>query len=251
MDDAKACRPVRYTAKQRQRDMRSRQYKDEGLRGKPQEVKDAEASLAGFNSRSPSLESFVAYCTQRHSTLDACLTFYADEGHRRRRWKTCIKMQQSESKLYRALSKLHTKDDARPLVLAYGSWGEIAGRPGNPSNKHLPPCIGVGLMKKLARHFVVAVTPEHYTSKTCCICLGQCAPWKEMERAMKRTIRGLRRCTERDCMTPLNRDKNGATNIGTNFIRLMCNQSPIRTMTDEEIALHRARLACQPCGDPD
>ena len=31
---------------------------------------------------------------------------------------------------------------------------------------------------------------------------------------MGKKIRGLRRCTQRDCMLPLNRDKNGATNIG-------------------------------------
>ena len=48
--------------------------------------------------------------------------------------------------------------------------------------------------------------------------------------------------------TPLNRDKNGATNIGTNFKRLFSNQSPIREMTDEDLALHRASL-CVLCDD--
>ena len=36
------------------------------------------------------------------------------------------------------------------------------------------PTIGVGLMRKLEKHFVVALTPGAYTSKTCCHCLGQC-----------------------------------------------------------------------------
>jgi hypothetical protein len=44
----------------------------------------------------------------------------------------------------------------------------------------------------------------------------------------------------------LNRDKNGATNIGTQFQRLMCDKAPIRQMTDEDLAFHRASL-CLEC----
>jgi hypothetical protein len=244
MDDTKGCTPVRYTLKQRQRDLRSRQYADEAQRGKPQEVKDAEAGLAGFHSRTGSLADFRAYCTKRHETLDECLAFYADIGHRSRRWKTVIKMQKSEERLYQNIEKL--KKDSRPLVLAYGSWGMIAGRPGMVCNKGNAPCIGVGLMRKLARRFVVAPTPEAYTSKTCCRCLGEAGPWVEVEEKMGKKIRGLRRCTQRDCMIPLNRDKNGATNIGTNFTRLMADRPPIRSMTDEDLAFHRASL-CLEC----
>ena len=40
-------------------------------------------------------------------------------------------------------------------------------------------------------------------------------PWEQKEAEMGKKIRGLRRCTQRDCMLPLNRDRNGATNIGT------------------------------------
>lgn len=47
-------------------------------------------------------------------------------------------------------------------------------------------------------------------------------------------------------MIPLNRDKNGAANIGTNFKRLMADQPPIRSMTDEDLAFHRASL-CLEC----
>lgn len=41
-------------------------------------------------------------------------------------------------------------------------------------------------------------------------------------------------------MLPLNRDKNGATNIATNFLRLMRGEGLIRSMTEEDIALHHA-----------
>ena len=122
----------------------------------------------------------------------------------------------------------------------------VAGRAGAACNRGNPPCIGVGLMRKLSKRFVVSPTPEAYTSKTCCRCLGPCGPWAEKEADMGYKIRGLRRCTQRDCMLPLNRDKNGATNIGTNFIRLMSDRPPIRSMTDEDLAFHRASL-CMEC----
>ena len=103
-------------------------------------------------------------------------------------------------------------------------------------------------MRKLSKRFLVSPTPEAYTSKTCSRCFGDCGPCSEMEDRMGKKIRGLRRCTQRDCMLFLNRDKNGATNIGTNFTRLFEDKSPIRSMTDEDLDFHRASL-CFECAD--
>ena len=167
--------------------------------------------MTGYNSRSVNLQTFCNYCNKRHETLEECLVSYATLPYRKRRWKTSIKTQQSEERLYKRLEALKTDD--RPLVLAYGSWGMIAGRPGAACNKGNPSCIGVGLMRKLSKRFLVAPTPEAYTSKTCSRCFGDCGPCSEMEDRMGKKIRGLRRCTQRDCMLFLNRDKNGATNL--------------------------------------
>ena len=248
MDDAKGSPVVRYTQKQRARDLRTYQYAKEGKRDKPDVVVQAEAELSGYHSRTTDLERFAAYCAKRHATLDDCLGFYGDLGHRKRRWKTVIKAQQSEERLCKRLEALKPKDDARQLVLAYGSWGLVAGRAGAACNKGNPPCVGVGLMKRLARRFVVAPTPEAYTSKTCCRCLGPCGPWAEKEEEMGWKIRGLRRCQNEECKRPLNRDKNGATNIGTNFQRLFKDRPPIRSMSDEDLAFHRAAL-CLECAE--
>ena len=58
-----------------------------------------------------------------------------------------------------------------------------------------------------------------------------------------------RRCTQRDCkFVPLNRDRNGATNIGTNFQRLFENKAPIRSLSEEDLMFHRATL-CLECSD--
>ena len=86
MDNPKESPLVRYTQKQRLRDVRSRQYADEARRGKPQSVLDAEADLTGFHSRTSDLDSFCAYCRKRHESLDVCLAFYADLGPSRLGW---------------------------------------------------------------------------------------------------------------------------------------------------------------------
>ena len=96
----------------------------------------------------------------------------------------------SEQRLYERLRAMHDPMDPRQLVLAYGSWGAVAGRAGSAANRGNAPCIGVGLMNKLAKRFLVALTPEQYTSKTCCRCLHPCGPWAELEDKMGRKIRG-------------------------------------------------------------
>jgi hypothetical protein len=246
MDDPINSSTVRYTMAQRLRDLRSRQYCDENTRDKTQEVKEAETGMTGFNSRAIDLGTFCEYCNKRHESLELLLECYSKLQYRRRRWKTIIKTQQSEERLYKQLEAL--QNDSRPLVLAYGSWGMVAGKPGAACNRGNPPCIGVGLMRKLSKRFLVSPTPEAYTSKTCSRCFGDCGPCFETEDIMGKKIRGLRRCTQRDCMLFLNRDKNGATNIGTNFKRLFEDQGPIKTMTEEDLEFHRASL-CLECAD--
>ena len=236
---------VRYTQRQRARELRSKQYAAEAADAVTEDVSAASAGLAGYNSRTADPDVFCMYCRKRHETLDECLACYANLVFRRHRWKVAIKEQQSEERLYKQLEAL--QNDERPIVLAYGSWGMVAGQAGAACNRGNPPCIGVGLMRKLARRFVVAPTPEAYTSKTCCRCLGECGPWAEVEERMRKRVRGLRRCTQRDCKIPLNRDKNGAINIGKNFQRLMRGESPIRCMTAEDLAFHRASM-CLECG---
>ena len=247
-DDPKATPVVRYTQQQRQRDLRSRQYAGAHRRSLPADVALAESELSEFNSRASDLEGFRSYVAKRREGMDTVLNHYSGIEHRRRRWKTYIKTQQSESRLYSRLRGMHAPFDPRTLVLAYGSWGAVAGRPGAACNKGNAPCVGVGLMNKLAKRFVVALTPEQYTSKTCCKCLHPCGPWVEMEEKMGRKIRGLRVCQNEECRLPQNRDRTGAANIGTQFCRLYEEKSPIRQMTDEDLEFHRLNLAlCAPC----
>jgi len=241
----------RYTLDQRRKHLRTRQYADELRRAKPQPVAVEEEALSLHNSRSPHLAEFAAFAAKRREGRRGCAQiheFYDQIEHRERRRKTKIKMQQSEADMVKRLKKMHHWVDERQLVLAYGAWGLTAGRPNQVGNKGNPPAIGVGLMKKLALHFVVAPTPEHFTSKTCVKCGGLCGAHPTLKTKEGKEIRGLRVCQHEGCGLLQNRDRTGATNIGTQFQRLMRGEGPIKPMTDEEAEFHRLSV-CVECGD--
>jgi hypothetical protein len=251
-DDPKTKPVVRYTLDQRRRDMRTRQYADEVRRSRPYPVTAAEEDLSLYNSKAPSLAEFARFGAERRRLLrdhSEIHTFYDDLEHRNRRRKSALKAQQSEARLFNRLRGMHdAKTDGRTLVLAYGAWGLVAGRPSTVANKGNPPAIGVGLMKKLALHFIVAPTPEHYTSKTCVACGGLCGPHPTLKTKNNKQIRGMRVCQHEGCGLLQNRDKTGATNIGLQFQKLMRGEPPIRAMSNEELEFHRLN-ACMECHD--
>jgi len=251
-DDPKTKPVVRYTLDQRRRDMRTRQYADQVNRSRPYQVMEAEEDLSHFNSKAPSLAEFARFGAERrrllreHAEIHA---FYDALEHRNRRRKSAIKAQKSEARLFNRLRGMHdSKTDSRTLVLAYGAYGMVAGRPNMVGNKGNPPAIGVGLMNKLSKHFVVAPTPEHYTSKTCVKCGGLCGPHPTLKTKKNKEVRGLRVCQHEGCGLFQNRDKTGATNIGLQFQKLVCGQKPIRVMSDEEVEFNRLAL-CTECHD--
>ena len=249
-DDPKGAPVVRYTADQRRRDMRTRQYLDEGRREKPISVADAEEALSLFNSKAPSLAEFAAFAERRRQLwreTPEWAEFYARDEHRERRRKSKMKAKASEARLVNRLKGMHSSGDARPLVLAYGAWGMVAGRPGVAANKGNPPAVGAGLMKKLSVEFLVVPTPEHYTSKTCVRCMGACGPHPTLRTNNGKEIRGLRVCQHEGCGLLQNRDKTGATNIGLQFQRLLDGKSPIREMSEEELEFHRLNTCLECC----
>ena len=110
-----------------------------------------------------------------------------------------------------------------------------------------PPTISVGLMRKLAKRFVVSVTPEHHTSIICCKCLSPCGPWAELEEAKGKKVRGLRICQDERCKLPQNHDHTGASNIGLQFRRLFEGKGPIRQMSEEDVEFNRLNTICAAC----
>ena len=235
---------IRFTRKERDKQIRTVQYEVESRNGKHPTIQEGEEMLSLYNSRSANSDTFCLYCKQRRNFLQHSLEFYGRMDHRQRRWKRGIKKQQSETKLVKRLNQF--KNDDRPILLAYGAWGLGAGK---TNFKNLPSCIGVGLMRSLARHFPVIPTPEHYTSKTCFKCMGECGAHPTLKRNTKNgssvDIRGLRVCQNENCKQFINRDRLGAYNIGKNFERLLNGLPPIKKFTAQERQLHT--LQCSLC----
>ena len=100
------------------------------------------------------IDAFVSFCVKRHERLEAVLDHHLAFAIRRRNWKTEIRAQASEETLFRRLDAIGDRD-ARPLVLAYGSWRRITGRPTLACSRGNPSRIGAGLMWELPRRFLV------------------------------------------------------------------------------------------------
>jgi hypothetical protein len=166
------------------------------------------------------------------------LAHYEQEHHRKLRWKGRVEGERSVAKFVQRL-----KDMGRDGKQTAVAWGAVAGR--GCINRGKPPCLGVGLMRRVARELPVVQTPEHMTSQTCCRCGGHCGPNRKVESNRladhpwwgRHEIRGLRVCENTECRKSLNRDANAAVNIGCNFLRLLCGLPPIAVMDDGDAEL--------------
>ena len=134
--------------------------------------------------------------------------------------------------------------------MAYGSWGAVAGRPGAPCNKGIPPCPGRGLRQRLSKHFLILCTPEQYTSKTCSLCGSLCGPCEEVDKEHRRrhfakatsdserrraecfSVRGLRHCHNEHCAAHLYRVHNASVNIHRRCLSLL-SDIPVDTPSDD------------------
>ena len=212
---------VRYTAKQRRFDiapgkfvLNKRGRKDPALVARAAEAQAYRRSIRPSNQdqvqatiESMSLHSsaaatstgFRAFTDARRAAKPVLDAVYADTMiHRRLRWKAFIDKQKSIQTLVNRFKAIE-KAQGKQVVLAYGAWGMQAGVAGSPVNKGLPPCLGVGLLRHLARFFVVVIVPEHHTSKTCFHCgCHECGNHDKIaeQRRPKRDARALKKRDE-------------------------------------------------------
>lgn len=226
------CAHTRYTNAQRRRETLSDVHAAFERSEVTPAMKARRDRMAEHNSKSCHLATLALYFAARRVHLEDELDHYEAHRHRQRTWKSYKLRMRSFTHFVRRLQSLH-HDKNRPLVLAYGSWSNVAGRPGSVGNKGRPPCIGKKLRQDLSAHFCVVIVPEAYTSQTCHVCQGPCGPCAEIDRLRRKVkleeaggdeilrrrasrfeTRGVRRCKQRDCATFLNRDYNAAVNIG-------------------------------------
>lgn len=211
---------------------------------KPVSVASMEQTLSSTCASVASSVAFGSYVSARAAVLAPLLAHYAHHHHRRHRWRHRRESERSVARFVSQLKSLQ-RDPARPVVVAWGAWGAIAGRPGQPVNRGSAPCIGVGLMRRVARDLPVVKTPEYCTSKTCCRCGGACGNHATVEanrlrdhpRWRAREIRGLRLCQNSECRRPLNRDANAAVNIGTNLMCLLYDAPLVAQMSAGDVEM--------------
>lgn len=226
---------VRYTAAQRRSETLEHEHKAEREKHLPELLKRSMVELCDTNSRSSTLSTLSRYFQKRREMLPDALKYYESNWLRLRSWKRFRLTQKSLTDFTSRIRSLQ-RDKSIPIAIAYGSWANIAGKPGAHCNKGAPPCIGKGLRSKLSKHFCIVVTPEQYTSKTCSLCCSVCDSCRDVDawhrermleslkekgcndsncirKAMRFSVRGLRRCQNNACAAYLNRDYNASVNI--------------------------------------
>ena len=215
---------------------------------KPNEINLLESELGREGcSTAPCLLHFGLYVDTLRVREPVLLPHYAQLHHRKLRRKAHIERQRFESRFIRDIKRTFDPDKTKKtIVIAWGAWGKIAGRPGGVGNRGLPPTIGVSLARRVAKEngIVVAWTPEHKTTATHFKCGGECRRFAAAEQRRAddhnqavREIRGLKVCQNPECRAPVNRDLNAALNIATNGVLLLLGHRPIASHTAPEVAL--------------
>lgn len=214
---------------------------------KPTAINALELELGQLGcAKAATLAGFGAYVTALKNREPTLVPHYEQLHQRRLRFKGHIERQRFVDRFIRDIRRTFDPEHTgKTIIICWGTWGKIAGRPGGVGNKGHPPTIGVGLVKRLAKEdgIVIAWTPEHHTTKTHHKCGGICERFTAAEKRRAKDhgfqhakeIRGLKRCS--CCGDPVNRDLNAALNIGANGILLLTGHDPIAKHSSEEIEL--------------
>ena len=256
--NAAQSKSIKYSSAQRRFDRCSTLFTKRMQEEKPEMIVDAERELSLCNSRSCYIDRLESYFTTRRRYMTEFYNFYGRMRYRTRRWRTFKKNQKSLSTLVNDIRSMNKPN--KTMILAYGAWANVSS---TFKQRGIAPCIGIGMRRYLSNYFIVADTPEHYTSQTCSGCLGTCGPFKELEqqrrheklmvavtdqekkKASRYTIRSIRRCQNAECGVILHRDRNAARNIADNFLRLYNGHPPFKKQTKDDQMLEE--LTCSIC----
>lgn len=260
-DGNKKASSVRYTSMQRRHETLVKRHEDNLKKEKTPSILEREAAI-NFCSRSSSLDKLHGYFMSRETNLQALLEFYSQLHFRQRSWRRYKRRQQSLDRFVNRIKSMQ-RDPDTPILVGYGSWASVSGRPGQVCNRGMPPCIGVKLRSEISKRVAVVIVPEHRTSMTCSICGDICQRCEEVDtiqrvrreslatdevsrtKARCYTVRGLRRCCNVNCSAFLNRDHNAAVNIGQRLKSRLNGDND--DATDEDRMFARFEAALRPC----
>lgn len=216
---------------------------------KPRHINQLESEIGQLehsqSSHAATLSGFATYLSAIRQREPVLVPHYEQLHQRKLRFKAHVERQRYESKFIRDIKRTFDPEKTgKTIILFWGAWGKIAGRPGTVGNRGYPPTIGVGLVKRIAKEdgIVVAWTPEYFTTKIHHKCGGECVRFTKAEkrrakdgkfRHTHKEIRGLKQCSS--CGDPVNRDLNAALNIGTNGLLLLSGCKPIKVHDAVEV----------------
>jgi len=159
-----------------------------------------------LKSKSCNLAAYCAYLRARVAVLPPLAALYARTGFRRRRYRAFLGRKSSEDKLCHRIRQRFGSHS--PIM--YGNWGR------NPNLRHQAPTPGIGLRRRLHKHFYTVTVNEQMTSSVCNHCEGRglTKPRTRLLRGEEVETHHLLRCPNVLCARRWwNRDVLGALNI--------------------------------------
>ena len=204
---------LRYTKLQRRVETKAKKKREIFLKeNKQYGIKEIEASLSEFSSKTCDYERFCAYLKERNKINTLLEGYYQRELWRKLRWRSFTATQKSESILINKMKRTFGKK----IVIGYGSYANTQ------QMKHHMPTPNIGMKRLLAQHFELYTVDEFRTSKICSHCReGETCYYKKRPnprpyRDGEVHVHGLlscKHCSKSSRPHLLNRDVNGATNI--------------------------------------
>jgi transposase len=210
---------MRYTSDQRKKEKKTKNNRRLMTNEKREtivnnrNIEQHESDLSAHNSNTVDLERYRAYVLAKNICNTNTKEFYHRTKYRKRRFKTYVNTQKSESKFIKNIKKKFGGPDT--TLIAIGDWND-----GNHHRRFNEPVIGIGLRKILRKaKYKVFLVDEFRTSRMCSECMDENGinekfrrvnnprPW----RGGQILCNGLLRC--QTCQRLWNRDLNAAINI--------------------------------------
>ena len=179
---------------------------------KTNEIINLETELSVENSKTSDYKKFSEYIKKKNKINKKLFEYYKKELFRKLKWKTYIKTQQSEMKFINKIKKTFTDKKNKEICLMYGNWSQ------SKQMRHYMPTPGVGIKRKLLKHFKIITLDEFRTSKLCHNCEHETTNFQVRDnpkpyRKNCILVHSLLRCKNVNCNKFWDRDINGSLNI--------------------------------------
>lgn len=178
-----------YTADQRRKELKIKQFRDiNSVKANPA-AKSAMAAVSKTSHRHSSVARFIEYLATRSAASDVLTAFFTRKEYREARWQSYRLQQQSDARLSRNLRQKLGKD---PLL--------VVGDHTSLNLRFNQPIRGLGMLRMLRRQkFRILLVDEYNTSKICANCdqVNRCFRWRCNPRPWRQDVKlvhGLKQC---------------------------------------------------------